>query len=576
VTDQTENTPTQGDSTLREQVFYADLDRDLGETNVQLFGIDLHPVVFPLSVLALALFVTLTVGLGEQAETAYEAVFGYVNRNFGWFYVLAVNVFIIALVTFGTSRYGNIRLGGPDAEPEFSRLGWIAMLFTAGMGVGLLFFGVAEPMNHFLSGGGSFFDVPPETPAAGRAATAITMFHWGFHPWAIYGVVGLGLAFFAFNRGLPLGFRSVFYPLLGDRIYGLSGDVVDLAAVIATVFGLATAAGLAALQINAGLDFVATSYFATDIPTTIWSTVIIIAVIIAITTLSVLAGLKRGIRRLSQANVILMVALLLFVVVGGPTVYLLDVFASGVGAYLGNALELSFHAEAFAGSDAGWQHGWTIFFWGFWIVWAPFVGMFIARISKGRTIREFVGGVLVVPALFSLVWMAAFNGAAVFVELNVLSGGIVGPLQDHGRAVALFEMLSFYPFTLATSLIATVNLVTFAVTSIDSGSLVTSYLTAGGKQEIPTRQRVVWPILIGTTAAVLLLGNGLKALQTAVIATGLPFAVLILVMVYTIYLGLRREIEIHRSAAYREAVEQRADSEPTDPTRSLVSSRRDD
>lgn len=571
-----EDTSKRGELTVREQVFHADLDRDLGETNVQLLGVDLHPVVFPLAVLALGVFVTLTIGLGEQAALAYETVFDYVNRTFGWLYVLAVNVFIIAMAAFGSSRYGNITLGGPNAEPEFSRSGWIAMLFTAGMGVGLLFFGVAEPMYHFLSGGGSFFDASPETPAAGRAATAITMFHWGFHPWAIYGVVGLGLAFFSFNRGLPLSFRSIFHPLLGDRIYGAPGHVVDLAAVIATVFGLATAAGLAALQINAGLDFVATTYFDARIPTTVWSAISIIAVIIAITTLSVLAGLERGIKRLSQVNVVLMLTLLLIVVAGGPTVYLLDVFDSGIGAYLGNFLELSFHAEAFAGSDAGWQHDWTIFFWGFWIVWAPFVGMFIARISKGRTIREFVGGVLVVPALFSLVWMAVFNGAAIFVELHVLSGGVIGPLQDRGRAVALFEMLSFYPFTFVTSLVATVNLVTFAVTSLDSGSLVTSYLTAGGKQEVASRQRVLWPILIGGTAAALLLGNGLKALQTAVIATGLPFAVLILVMVYTIYLGLRREIELHRSAAYREAVTEHTDSEPVDPTHSPVSTRRDD
>jgi choline/glycine/proline betaine transport protein len=352
--------------------------------------------------------------------------------------------------------------------------------------------------------------------------------------------------------------------------------VVDFAAVIATVFGLATTAGLAALQINAGLDFVAMTYFAARVPTTVWSAISIIAVIIALTTLSVLAGLERGIKRLSQTNVVLMLTLLLFVVGGGPTVYLFDVLDSGIGAYLGNFLELSFHAEAFAGSDAGWQHGWTIFFWGFWIVWAPFVGMFIARISRGRTIREFVSGVLIVPALFSLVWMAAFNGAAIFVELNVLSGGVIGPLQDRGRAVALFEMLSFYPFTFVTSLVATLSLVTFAVTSLDSGSLVTSYLTAGGKREIARHQRALWPLVIGGISAVLLLGNGLKALQTAVIAAGLPFAVLVLVMVYTIYLGLRREVEIHRSAAYREAVTKHTDSEPGDPTHPPATTRRGD
>lgn len=549
---------------LRERFFHADLDRDPGESNVRLFAIEVHPVVFPVSVLALVTVVALTIGLGEQAATAYRRVFDYVNRNFGWFYVLAVNVFIVALVAFGLSRFGDIRLGGPDAEPEFSRQGWLAMLFTAGMGVGLLFFGVAEPMFHFLSGGGSFFDVPPETPAAGRAATAITMFHWGFHPWAVYGVVGLALAFFAFNRGLPLGFRSVLYPLLGERIYGWPGHVTDLAAVIATVFGLATALGLAALQINAGLEFVATTYFATELPTDTWGAIGVIAVIVAVTTLSVLAGIDRGIRRLSQVNVGLMVALLLFVFAAGPSVYLLDVFDSGLGTYLGNFLALSFYAEAFAGAGADWQHSWTIFFWGFWIVWAPFVGMFIARISKGRTVREFVLGVLVVPALFSLVWMAAFSGAALFVELNVLSGGIVGPLQERGQAIALFEMLSFYPLTLLTSLIATVNLVTFAVTSVDSGSLVTSYLTAGGKRETAMRQRVIWPVLIGATAAVLLLGNGLDALRTAVIAAGLPFAVLVLLTVYTLYLGFCREVEIQRSVAYRDALEQREDADATE------------
>jgi choline/glycine/proline betaine transport protein len=574
--DPTESQPDEDSQTVRKRLFHADLDRDPGETNVRLWGFDIHPVVFPLSVLTLVLFITVTIGLDDQAAAAYETVFDSVNRNFGWLYILAVNSFIFALVAFAFSKYGTIRLGGPDAEPEFSRSSWLAMLFTAGMGVGLLFFGVAEPMNHFLSGGGSFFSATPETPAAGRAATAITMFHWGFHPWAIYGIVGLGLAFFAFNRGLPLAFRSVLYPLLGNRVYGVPGHVVDLAALIATVFGLATALGLAALQITAGLDFVAKNYFTTGVPTTTWSASLSIGVIITITTLSVLAGLRSGIRRLSQVSVVSMVALLLFVIVTGPTIFLLDVFASAAGVYLGNFLELSFHAEAFAGADAGWQHGWTIFFWGFWIAWSPFVGMFIARISKGRTIREFVAGVLVVPALFSLVWMAVFNGAAIFVELNVLSGGITGPLAESGRATALFEMLSFYPLTFLTSLIVIVNLVAFAVTSVDSGSLVTGYLTAGGTQKIAKRQRVVWPVLIGATATVLLIGDGLKALQTAVIATGLPFAVFILIMIYAIYLGVRREVEIHQSDAYREVIDQQTDTEAVDHTPTSSSAQEDD
>ena len=576
MTDPTEEATAESEPTIRERLFYADLETSPGDDNVHRLGIDFHPVVFPLSLAFIAAFVALTIGFGDRAATAYEIVFDAVNANFGWFYVLSVNVFIATLVAAGLSRYGTIRLGGPEADPEFSTFAWLAMLFSAGMGIGLLFFGVAEPMYHFLSGGGSFFDVPPRSPAAARSATALSMFHWGLHPWAIYGVVGLGLAFFSFNRGLPLSIRSVFYPLLGEKIYEWPGHVVDLAAVLATVFGLATTVGLGALQINAGLDFLATNYFAADVPAATWATIVIIATIIGATILSVLAGLEGGIKRLSQANVVLMGTLLAFMFVAGPTVFLLDVLNSGIGAYLGNFLELSFHAEAFAGEGAGWQHEWTIFFWGFWIAWAPFVGMFIARISKGRTIRQFVAGVLLVPTLFSLVWMAAFNGSALFVELNVLGDGILGPLQEQGRAVALFEMLSYYPLTFATSVVVTANLLTFIVTSTDSGALVTSYLAAGGKQDTATRQRVLWPVLIGGTSAALLVGNGLNALQTAVIAAALPFGAIMLLMVYTIYLGLRREVDIKRSEAYREAVDCSSNADIAGPDTSSNHGRRDD
>lgn len=560
MSDRPENTPDRRGTTVRERLFHATTKREPGDGNVRRFGFDVHPVVFPLSLVFVGGFLAITIGLGDRAATVYAAVFEYVNSSFGWLYVLSVNVFLVALIAFGASGYGTLRLGGPDARPEFSRRAWLAMLFSAGMGIGLLFFGVAEPMYHFLSGGGSFFDVTPRSPAAGRAATAITMFHWGIHPWAIYGMVGLGLAFFSYNRGLPLGFRSILYPLLGDRIYGWPGHAVDLAAVVSTVFGLATTIGLGTLQITAGIDFLAAEYAGSGIPTTIWTTVLVIATLIGVTTLSVLAGLEAGIRRLSGINVALMLALLGFVFLVGPTVPLLDAFNSGFGTYLGNVLELSFHAEAFAGESAGWQHGWTIFYWGFWLSWAPFVGLFVARISKGRTIREFVAGVLLVPVLFSVLWMAVFNGAAIFVELNGPGGTITDPLQAQGRGVALFALLSYYPFTVVTSTVATANLITFVVTSADSGSLVTSYLIAGGRQDTPRRQRAVWPLLIGATSVALLVGNGLDALQTAVVTTGLPFAALGLVMVYTLYLGLRREREILRSSAYRSATERSVES----------------
>jgi choline/carnitine/betaine transport len=565
VSDRTERTSDGGEPTTRERLFHAAVEREPWDDNVQRFGFDVHPVVFPLSIALVLGFLAVTIGSGGQAATAYTAVFDYVNGSFGWLYVLSVNVFLVALVAFGASGYGTLRLGGPDARPEFSRRAWLAMLFSAGMGIGLLFFGVAEPMYHFLSGGGSFFDAAPRSPAAGRAATAITMFHWGVHPWAIYGVVGLGLAFFSYNRGLPLGFRSVLYPLLGDRIHAWPGHVVDLSAVIVTVFGLATAVGLGALQITAGLGFLATEYAGGGFPATIRTTALVIATLIGITTVSVLAGLEAGIKRLSGVNVVLMLTLLGFVFFVGPTVPLLDAFNSGLGAYLGNILELSFYAEAFAGDRAGWQHGWTVFYWGFWVSWAPFVGLFIARISKGRTVREFVAGVLFAPVAFSVLWMAVFNGAAIFVELNGPGGTITGPLQTQGQEVALFALLSHYPFTALTGTVATANLVTFVVTSADSGALVTSYLTAGGRQDTPRRQRAIWPLLIGATAVALLFGNGLDALRTAVVTAGLPFAVLILVMVYTLYVGLRREADIHRSAAYRAAVERSARTESDTP-----------
>lgn len=561
LTDSTDDATEEELTGIRERVFHVDVDDKATAHEFERFGTTIHSVVFPLSLFCIGVFLAVTIWLGEQAANVFDIIFAFINTNFGWFYILAVNIYLFVLIGVGFSKYGNIRLGGPDAEPEFSRLAWLAMLFSSGMGVGLLFFGVAEPTSHFLSGGGSFFDVPPQSPAAGRVATALTMFHWGFHPWGIYGIVGLGLAFFSFNRGLSLSFRSVFYPVLGPRIYGWSGHIVDLAAVIATVFGLATATGLAALQITAGLDFVATSQFNTVISTSVWTTIAIIAVIICVTTLSTWAGIDAGIKRLSKVNVGLMIALLGFVTILGPTVHLFDVFNSGLSAYLGNFIELSFHAEAFSGDGAGWQHKYTIFYWGFWIVWSPFVGMFLARISKGRTIREFVTGVLLIPVLFSVIWMAVFSGSALFVELNIVSGGIAGPLQAQGRAVALFELFSFYPLTLVISTLAIANLVTFIATSTDSGAIVTSYITAGGKRDTDSLQRVLWPILIGGIASVLLLGDGLQALQTAVIATGLPFAMIILFMVYAIYRGLNRELELQQSQEYREALADHSDDD---------------
>ncbi|SEO28947.1 choline/glycine/proline betaine transport protein [Halogranum amylolyticum] len=552
---------------LQVEVFHPDTDREPGDDNVQRFGLDVHPVVFPVSLAIIVLFIALTLGLGDQAATIYQGIFDFINETFGWFYVLAVNVIILALGFFALSKYGMIRIGGPEAEKEFDDFEWMAMLFSAGMGIGLLFFGVAEPMEHFASGGGSFFDFGESTAAAGGAALGITYFHWGLHPWAIYGLVGLGLAFFSFNRGLPLTFRSIFWPLLGKRIYGWPGHLIDLTAVFATLFGLATALGLGVKQMNTGLAFVAANFFGSNVPTTIWVQISLIALITAVATLSVAAGLEGGVKRLSKVNVYLMFALLGFMILAGPTQFVLDALVGGLGVYLGNFLELSFYTESFAAGDPTWQHTWTIFYWGFWIAWSPFVGLFIARISKGRTIREFIGGVLVIPSLVSFLWVSAFGGSALFVELHRQAGGIVDPLSEQGQAVALFELLSFYPLTLLSAVVATLLLGTFFVTSSDSGSLVIDHLTAGGKHDVPKSQRVMWAITEGAVAAVLLLGNGLNALRTASITTGLPFAAVLLLMVYTIYLGLDHELEILESEAFSDRVEEISEDDDVEVSR---------
>jgi choline/glycine/proline betaine transport protein len=444
----------------------------------------------------------------------------------------------------------------------------MAMLFSAGMGIGLMFFSVAEPMWHFGSEASEFMVVPPAFDAAGggsgaaTAAMAQTFFHWGFHPWAIYGLVGLGLAFFSFNRGLPLTFRSVFWPLLGERIYGWPGHVIDLVTVFATLFGLATSLGLGVAQVNTGLSFVLGNTLGlVSIPTGTIPQVILIAGITAIATASVAAGLDGGVKRLSTLNLYLMLALLVFMLVVGPTVFIFGTLADGLAAYLGNLLTLSFFTGTVGGTAAlggytvkGWMGSWTIFYWGWWIAWSPFVGMFIARISKGRTVREFVLGVLFLPALFSFLWLSTFGGSALWVEL-VGGGGIASAVANQGQTIAMFSMLAQFPLGAVSGILATFLVITFFVTSSDSGSLVIDHLTSGGKHDVPKAQRIFWAVTEGAVAAVLLFGGGLSALQTASITTGLPFAVILCLMCYTVYLGLDNEYEILESEAFAQRIE---------------------
>ena len=487
---------------------------------------EIHPPVFWTSVALTVLFVGLGVVHRDVVAGHVESLQSAVADHAGWLYVLAANLILGLIVYLLASRHGTIRLGGPDCRPEFSRWSWFAMLFSAGMGIGLVFYGVAEPIHHFTS--------PPRGDGGSAEAAAramrLTFFHWGFHAWAIYALVGLTLAFFAFNRGLPLAPRSAFHPLLGERIHGPWGDAVDVLAVLATLFGLATSLGLGAQQINAGLAhlFAVPEGTGTQVP--------LIAAITAIAVISVVLGLDRGIRRLSQVNMVLALVLLAAVFILGPTVFLAGALVQNLGSYLQHLPELSTWTETYRGTS--WQNGWTIFYWAWWIAWSPFVGTFIARISRGRTVRELLLGVLLAPTLATFVWLTVFGGTALHQELFAAGGISEAVAAD--LAVGLFALLERLPAAFPLSLLAIIVVTTFFITSSDSASLVIDMIASGGRPDPPVAQRVFWALSEGAIAAVLLLGGGLKALQTASITTGLPFALVLLAMGASLMIELRR------------------------------------
>ncbi|WP_042661698.1 BCCT family transporter [Haloferax sp. ATB1] len=545
---------------LQADVFYPETEREPGDGNIQRWGLDIHPVVFPAALLVIGVFVAATLILGEQAASVYSAVRGFFEGNFGWFFLLSVNLFIVVLAYFALSKYGKITLGGVEAEKEFSDFSWMAMLFSAGMGIGLMFYSVSEPLYYFTNVPG-FFDAEAGSGAAGIAAMTQTFFHWGFHPWAIYGLVGLGLAFFSFNRGLPLTFRSIFWPLLGERIYGWPGHLIDLVSVFATLFGLATSLGLGVAQINTGLSYILGESMlgVLSLPNNTGMQIGLIAVITLIATASVAAGLEDGIRRLSTLNVFLMFVLLAFVLVAGATMSIFGAWVQGLGNYFSDFLSLAFFTGTL-GDGASTVNGWTVFYWAWWIAWSPFVGMFVARISKGRTVREFVFGVFVLPSLFSTVWLSAFGGSALFNSLQG-NGAVLATYGEAGQTVAMFALLEQFPFSAVTGLLAVTLVVTFFVTSSDSGSLVVDHLTSGGKHDVPRTQRIFWAVVEGLVAALLLYGGGLGALQTAAIATGFPFAVVLVVMCYTVYLGLDKEYELLQSEEFAERIENLSDED---------------
>jgi BCCT family betaine/carnitine transporter len=524
-----------------------DTDYVIGQDNIETqigpFGLDIHNPVFAISGLAVIAFVFYTLALPEQAGSVFSWLFDSVTKGFDWFFLGAANIFVIFCLLLIVTPVGSVRLGGMDATPDYSYAGWFAMLFAAGMGIGLMFYGVSEPMSHFSSSFGGVTmgedgvrtDWAPlggaegNEEAAARLAFAATIFHWGLHPWAIYAVVALALALFSYNKGLPLTIRSAFYPILGERVWGWPGHIIDVLAVFATLFGLATSLGFGATQANAGLN----ELF--GIPVSSTTEVILISAITAVALVSVLRGLDGGVKVLSEINMGLAFLLLIFVLLTGHTIALLTGFVDYLGAYLQYLPALS---NPVGRDDVNFMQGWTSFYWAWWISWSPFVGMFIARVSRGRTVREFVVCVLLIPSVVCVLWMSVFGGNAV---QQVLNDGYTAA-QEADLPVKLFKMLDVMPLASLTSLIGIVLVIVFFVTSSDSGSLVIDTITAGGKVDAPVPQRVFWCIFEGAVAIVLLLSaGGLASLQSMVISTGLPFTIVLLIMCWAIWRGLMAE-----------------------------------
>ncbi|UOD51663.1 BCCT family transporter [Orrella daihaiensis] len=525
-----------------------DTDYTIGQDNIVMnvgpFGLDIHNRVFGVSALLIIAFVLLTMTFQDQAEPLFGDLRGWLTSNLDWFFITAGNIFVLVCLVIAFSPLGRVRIGGTQAKPDYSYLGWFSMLFAAGMGIGLMFYGVSEPLSHFSSSVGGIAtengirtDWAPLGAAAGdnaaatQLAMAATIYHWGLHPWAIYAVLALGLAIFSFNKGLPLTIRSVFYPILGERIWGWPGHVVDILAVMATMFGLATSLGLGSSQAAAGLHFLF------DVPLGDTTQILLVIGITAIAMASVLAGLEAGVKRLSEINMVLAVVLLLFVLVVGPTLAIVTGFFQNLWSYLEYLPALG---NPMGREDTNFSQGWTAFYWAWWISWSPFVGMFIARVSRGRSVREFIISVLIVPSLACVLWMTVFGNTAISQVVNqgylaVTEGEL--PLQ-------IFLMLEGLPLHSITSFVAIILVVVFFVTSSDSGSLVIDVISSGGKVESPAPQRVFWCTFEGLVAIALILGGGLVALQAMAVSTGFPFAIVLLIATASLIKGLISEPKI--------------------------------
>lgn len=484
--------------------------------------------VFIVSLILCSVFILFGVFFTESLTEVTSGFLSGTINNFGWFYVLATLLFLVFSVYLLFSRYGNMRLGEETDRPTYSTASWLAMLFSAGMGIGLVFWSVAEPVYHYGS--------PPfgegNTAASAGVAMKYTFFHWGLQPWAIYTVVALSLAFFQFRKKLPALISSVFYPLLGDKIYGPIGKTIDVLAIFATVFGVATSLGLGAMQIAGGMN----SLF--GVSNTLTVQIIVIAVITVLYIFSALTGLDRGIKTLSNVNVLLAIFLMALLVIVGPTTQIFKIFTHTLGGYVNDIISMSLRLEPF--TEDSWISGWTLFYWAWWIAWAPFVGSFIARISKGRTIKEFVTGVLVIPTLGTFVWLSVFGGSAIDLIHN--SGKVALAEQVNADlTTALFAFFEYFPLSSVLSLLAIALIVTFFITSADSATFVLGMFSTEGSLDPSNRIKLTWGVIQAFVAVVLLITGGLSTLQTASIGAAFPFAIIMVGMCYSLLKGLRNE-----------------------------------
>lgn len=499
----------------------------------------LNPVVFYGSAIGILIFAMMVMFMTDRTNAWIGAALGWISNTFGWFYFVAVVLYLIFVIAVGVSRFGKIRLGPEHSRPEFPMLTWAAMLFAAGIGIDLLFFCVAEPVTHFLAPPTG----DPETVAAAREAIRITFFHWGISGWGIYTLVGMSLAFFSYRHGLPLTIRSALYPLFGERIKGWIGHVVDIAAVLGTVFGIATSLGIGIIQLNFGLDYMF------GIPESQWTQAGLATAIIVFAAISAATGVEKGIRRLSEFNMLLAVALVLFVLLVGETRFLLNALVMNIGDYATNFVDMSFNTYAFD-PPVDWLNAWTVFFWAWWIAWGPFVGLFLARISRGRTIAEFVAGTLMLPLIFMMAWMSIMGNSAIGLVMD--GGQAFGETAMNNPGSAIYLFLEQLPWATVVTIATTILAIVFFITSGDSGSLVLSNFTSilrDPNADAPVWMRIVWAAIIGFLTLALLFADGLTALQSTTVIMGLPFSIVLLLVMAGLFKALRVEALKEKSTA---------------------------